>query len=162
MVLQTLFFYSEHANCINFTTFQNYTKPKLITLKSNKKEIEYEDAEESEDEDKEEESDEDDEDEITWEESDAVQMIKEGNIVVVQSRDNYNPYYLICARSEVVTLDDDFRDDYGHLHLKGQTVLSGIYLEEVQSKNKNRLFFKGTGKVAVVCCFIFLHCWYLS
>ena len=53
---------SEHANCINFTTFQNYTKPKLITLKNNKKEIEDEDAEEDEDEDKEEESDEDDED----------------------------------------------------------------------------------------------------
>ena len=124
---------SEHANCINFTTFQNYTKPKLITLKSNKKE--------------------DEEDEITWEEPDAVQMIKEGDIVAVQSGDNYNPYYLICARSEVLTLDDNFRDDYGHVHLKGKTVLSGNYLEEVQSKNENRLFCKGTGKVAVVSSF---------
>ena len=137
---------SEHANYINFTTFQN-------TLKSNKKEIEDEDAEEDEDENKEEESDEDDEDEITWEESNAVQMIKEGDIVVVQSEDNYNPYYLICARSEVATLHDNFRDDFGHLQLKGQTVLSGNYLEEVQSKNENRLFFKDTGKVAVVSSF---------
>ena len=144
---------SEHAYYINFTTFQNYTKPKLITLKSNKKE-------EDEDEDKEEESDEGDENEITWEEFDAVQMIKEGDIVVVQSGDNYNPYYLICARSEVVTLDDDFRDDYGHLYLKGQTVISGNYLEEVQSKNETRLFFREARKVAVVssCCFT----WYLS
>ena len=144
---------SEHANFINFTTFKNYTKPKLITLKSNKKKIEDEDEQEDEDEDKEEENDEGDEDGITWEESDAVQMIKEGHIVVIQSGDNYNPYYLICARSEVVTLDDDFCDDYGHLHLKGQTVLSENYLEEVQSKNENSLFFKDTGKVAVVSSF---------
>ena len=80
-------------------------------------------------------------------------MIKEGDIVVVQSGDNYNPYYLICARSEVVTLDDNFCDDYSHVHLKGQTVLSGIYLEEVESKNENRLFFKDTGKVVVVSSF---------
>ena len=80
-------------------------------------------------------------------------MIKEGDIVVVQSGDNYNPYYLICARSEVVTLDDNFRDNYSHLHLKGKTVLSGNYLEEVQSKNENRLFFKDTGKVAVASPF---------
>ena len=144
---------SEHVNCINFTTFQNYTKPKLLTLKSNKKEIKDDDAEEDEDEDKEEESDEDDGDEITWEESDAVQMIKEGDIFIVQSGDNYNPYYLICARSEIVTLDDDFHDDYGHLYLKGQTVLSGNYLEEFQSKNESRLFFRDTRKVAVVSSF---------
>ena len=80
-------------------------------------------------------------------------MIKEGDIVVVQSGDSYNPYYLICARSKVVTLDDNFLDNYSHLHLKGQTVLSGNYLEEVQSKNKNRLFFKDTGKVTVVSPF---------
>ena len=118
---------SEHVNCINCTTFQNYTKPKLVTLKSSKKEIKDDDAEGDEDEDKGEESDEEDGDEITWEESDAVQMIKEG--------------------------DDDFRDDYGHLYLKGQTVLSENYLEEFQSKNESRLFFRDTRKVAVVSSF---------
>jgi len=132
---------SEYQNCVNHSIFGKYTKPKLVSLnaKKNYSESDEEDLE-----------DEEHQEEIIWEESDAVQMIREDDIVVVRSGDNYNPYYLIYATAKVEVLNSEFRDDYGHFHPKGQAVLSGNYLEEVQSKNGNRKYFKDTSRVAVI------------
>ena len=77
--------------------------------------------------------------EVQWETSEAVQAVKEGDIVVVRSGDTFNSYYLMCAVNEVELLETNFKDNYGHLHVQGSSVLRGHYLEEMQRKASSTL-----------------------
>ena len=60
-------------------------------------------------------------------------MVTEGDIVVIQSGDNYNPYYLLYATSSVSNLSVEKKNEYGHIYRKGQSVIQGYYLEEILS-----------------------------
>ena len=64
----------------------------------------------------------------TWETSEAVNAIRRGDIVVVRSGDSFNPYYLLCALNKVKLLESNVKNDYGHFHVQGSSVIKGHYL----------------------------------
>ena len=89
----------------------------------------------------------------TWDESEAAQVVQEGDIVVIRSGDNFYPYYLLYALNCVEDLIGDIKDDYGHLHLKGSVILKGHYLEEIQQRGLSRIFYKDEKEVAIISAF---------
>ena len=92
--------------------------------------------------------------EPTWETSEAVNAIRRRNIVVVRSVDSsFNPYYLLCALNEVELLESNVKDDYGHLHVQGSSVINKHYLEEMQRKASSVLYYKDGQNVAIVSLF---------
>ena len=133
----------DYQNCSDFQMFTKYVEPVKVTFRGKSEKG----GDESDEIDSEDELEDDSED--IWSESDAVQMVKKGDVVVVRSGDDFNPYYLIYAEDEIKPLDIEFSDGYGHNYLPGQSVLKGYYLEEVKCKS-GKLFYKESGKLAMV------------
>eukprot|EP00112_Aurelia_sp_Birch-Aquarium-sp1_P023421 Seg6979.2 transcript_id=Seg6979.2/GoldUCD/mRNA.D3Y31 product="hypothetical protein" protein_id=Seg6979.2/GoldUCD/D3Y31 len=94
-----------------------------------------------------------------WQMSDAVNMIKKDDIVVIRSVDTFNPYYLVKAIYEAFELEEMFADDYGHTLQPDHSIVQGHYLE-VQKRTKDGCFmFQDETSCRNFC---FLHCWNLT
>ena len=101
----------------------------------------------------EEEEKEEEEEQDNWEESEAVQMIRESDLVVLRSGDEFYPYYLLKVTSPPQALDKVTKDSYGHLFHEGQQVIMGHYLEEHKLSGASKFLFEDVSKMAIISTF---------
>ena len=85
-----------------------------------------------------------------WENSEAVQMIQPNDVVVIQSDDSFNPYYLIKTMTKAVEIDVPFTDDYGHTFPIGHTSVKGHYLEVLKRSKNTTYMYEGVTKTVSV------------
>ena len=93
------------------------------------------------------------EEEDNWEEFEAVQMIRESDLVVLRSGDEFSPYYLLKITSPPQALDKVTKDSYGHLFHEGQQVIMGHYLEEHKLSGASKFLFEDVSKMAIISTF---------
>ena len=73
-------------------------------------------------------------------------MIKENDVVVIQSGDNFNPYFLLVANQEMMELEECMKDAYGHVFKPGDFVIIGNFLEKISDGR----YYKDDDKQAII------------